>query len=601
MNIIEKCNSINDEKNKINKIFSMLELSNTNTDSISESMIITKTIMDNINQLKDETGEIFDKMNDIPYFNPEEVDEFKDFYAKSTLRYLDEENNITSKMWIESCALLYKGIVTEKHQEYTRLWVETINNLFFKLDKAYNSGNIELVNETKQAILDLAWNPECRFNAKNRMRISEKKREELKSRFNKFIYSMDGFMNNLDTVQEVVQESALSEVDKYPLYVVLTYTGTGFGRLINAYTHGIYSHAAISLDADMTRLYSFNIKDNGFTVESIAGYLKENKESTMVIYTIFINKKDLVKIKTKLDYFLLNKKKTKYSILNIIGLMVNKPIQLANDMICSQFVDYILKTIDIDMTNKHSGLVTPNDLYMSLNPNIYKMYEGKVSDYDYKKMEKLKDLFIKKAKTITESMMNLSNNESSYVQAICENKEYITNLIALDEKQDILSERNKMIYEYLRPYIDIDYICEAKEFPVQFDKDGNLLIQKIKSIDYDHEFSQSHKLLKLYEGSDNVEGMKYELSKLWFLNSLLEKKIYSETDEKVKNGYHKSRARILNDFNKYSKIINKKDNSFNFTSYYNNSPFSDATIKINNSTLHHGGQLIKNISKLLLH
>ncbi len=116
----------------------------------------------------------------------------------------------------------------------------------------------------------------------------------------------------------------------------------------------------------------------------------------------------------------------------------------------------------------------------------------------------------------------------------------------------------------------------------------------IQILDFDHKFSLSHKSLKLYEEIENLEGIKYELSKLWFLNNLLEKKIYSESDKSKKDGYHKSRARILNDFHKYSKIVNSKDKEFNFTDYYNNSPFSDVTIKINNSTLYHGGKLIKN-------
>ncbi len=97
----------------------------------------------------------------------------------------------------------------------------------------------------------------------------------------------------------------------------------------------------------------------------------------------------------------------------------------------------------------------------------------------------------------------------------------------------------------------------------------------IQIIDFDHKFSQSHKLLKIYEESENLEGMKYELSKLWFLNNLLEKQIYSESDEDKKKEYHKSRARILNVFHKYSKLVNSKDKEFNFTTYYNNSPFND--------------------------
>lgn len=598
MNIIKECKRIEESKTKLDKIFSIINLLKFNPTTLYENTIIKKSIRDNIQQMNDETGGYFDKLNDIPYFDPEELEDFKDLYSKSKVRFLDEDKKVNSREWLDSCNLLFNGIISDKQQEYTTLWVKKIQELYYEINKTKDKTKI---NELKQYILDLGWNPECEFSLENRIKNTQYKRELIKSKFTKNIYDIQEFTQNIENNIDYISESSISgEIEKFPLYVVLNYTGTGFGKLINKYTNGIYSHAAISLDADMSRLYSFNIRGNGFSLESIKDYLKENKDSTMAIYTLFINKKDLLTVKTKLDYFLLNKKRTRYSILNIIGLLVNKPVELYNDMICSQFVDHILKSIDIDITNKHSGLVTPNDLYISLNPNIYKLYEGKISEYNYKKVEKLKNVLIKKTKTITESMTQIVN-ENQYIEHLYDNKYNLTNIIALDEKSDILSKDKKDIYNYLKPYINIDYINEAKEFPVQFDNDGNLLIKRIQILDFNHEFSRSHKLLKLYEESENLEGIKYEISKLWFLNNILEKKIYSESDEDKKKEYHKSRARILSDFYKYSKLINSKDKDFNFTNFYNNSPFSDVTVKINNSTLYHGSKLIKNILKLFLH
>lgn len=133
---------------------------------------------------------------------------------------------------------------------------------------------------------------------------------------------------------------------------------------------------------------------------------------------------------------------------------------------------------------------------------------------------------------------------------------------------------------------DVDILKEAKEFPVQFDKEGNLLIKNMKKIDFEHEYSKSHKLLLVYDKNNSYDGMKYEISKLWFLNSILEKRIYSKnTKISSKNSYMKVRARILNDFNKYLKILTTNNPNFNFTEYYNNTPFSDATYKISKDTI----------------
>lgn len=592
MSIEKQCDSIVKESNKFIKICSMLNVQNEAT-SLYENMLISKVIDDNIDDLVDGTGDVYNRLNDIPYFSPEEMEDFKDYYTKSTLRYLDEKEKVTLKEWKNDYLLFYNGIITENHNKYAQLWTNKLYELYSEMTICDDPNRL---NAIKQDILDLGWNPNIPFNVESKVKVTKLIREDLKRLNDKPIYDITNFLSEIS--DEPIQESH-KDLDRYPVYIVLTYTGTGFGRLINKYTKGVYSHAAIGLDSDLERLYSFNLKQNGFSVESLSGYISENDESIMAVYTIFVSKKDHRKIKTKLDYFLLNKKKTKYSILNILGLLVNKPVEMANDMICSQFVDYILKSVDIDMTNKSSGLVTPNDLYMALNPRIYKLYEGKMVDYDYKKLDKLKDLLINKPKTITESMMQV-NNESTYISSLYENKNNLSALYALYEHSDIVTGKNKVLYEYLKPYIDIDYVTEAKEFPVQFDKEGNLLIRKIKHLDCDYEYFQSHKLLIAYEENRNIEGMKYELSKLWFLNQILEKKIYSENNKDTKSGYHKSRARILNDFNKYLKIVLSIDKDFVFTDYYNDSPFSDAVIKINQSTLHHGAKLVKNMGKLLL-
>lgn len=529
-------------------IYSLDSLKESN--GVVDEILISNVIKDNINDLVCNTSEIFDSVSVIPYFLPEEIDNFRQtpVYSETKVEY---KNNMNK--WLESYRLLSNGIITDNLKEQTKIWIEQLEELYIEMNKASNTNTI---NSIKQSIVELGWNPELDFTIDTRCKVRNTMVEKLKNKYNKNVYDLSGFTSIVD--DSPITESADDNKRRYPLYVLLTYVGSGLAKVITRYTKGIYSHAAISLDSDLERIYSYNVSDNGFAIESLKRYLSLDPNSNMCVYTILLTKEELLKVKVKLDYFLLNKKKTKYSVLNILGLLVNKPVELANDMICSQFVDYILKTVDIDVTHKNSGLVTPNDLYLAMNPSIFKIFEGKMVDYDKKKVDRL-----------VNSLINRS--------------------ISVKEGTDLTS--------VLEPIM----ITEAKEFPVQFDDDGNLLIKRMKDLDIDHEYFKSHKLLLVYEKTNNIEGMKYELSKLWFLNNILEKKLYSEKNETVRNNYHKSRARILNDFNKYLKIVTTEDNTFSFTDYYNNSPFSDVTIKINNSTLHHGGKLLKNISKLLMY
>jgi protein tyrosine phosphatase len=102
-------------------------------------------------------------------------------------------------------------------------------------------------------------------------------------------------------------------------------------------------------------------------------------------------------------------------------------------------------------------------------------------------------------------------------------------------------------------------------------------------------------LLKQYEEANNIDGIKYELAKLWYMNTLLEDKIKNSKGSE-KQEYTKTRTRILNDFNKYLKIVLKEDKKFNFNRYYKNTPYGDDRVRIRNSTLKYG---LKNIRRII--
>ena len=40
-------------------------------------------------------------------------------------------------------------------------------------------------------------------------------------------------------------------------YIILTYTGTILSKIVKIYTKKEYSHVSISLDSDLTQMYSF--------------------------------------------------------------------------------------------------------------------------------------------------------------------------------------------------------------------------------------------------------------------------------------------------------------------------------------------------------
>ena len=146
-----------------------------------------------------------------------------------------------------------------------------------------------------------------------------------------------------------------------------------------------------------------------------------------------------------------------------------------------------------------------------------------------------------------------------------------------------------------------ELLKESKDLPVQFDNYGNLLITKPDKVDIDKEYFESHRLLKSYKDSKNIDGIKFELCRLWYLNTIAENKIYTKKlDKDELKAVNTSRARILNDFNKYIKIVLKEDKNFNFNNFYAKSKFDDKQIRVNRSTLKYSYEYIKKVLKDIL-
>lgn len=138
---------------------------------------------------------------------------------------------------------------------------------------------------------------------------------------------------------------------------------------------------------------------------------------------------------------------------------------------------------------------------------------------------------------------------------------------------------------------------EIKQFPVEFDKEGNLIIYKsrIGSLSYGDEIADSVQLLESYRNTNNIEGMKYELAKLWFINDSIEKKLKKHLTNQQYKDLIDDRATCLNTFKFNLEYVMKAEQGFNFSDYYNSTPFSDNSIKITSDTLKY---TIKAVSKI---
>ncbi len=169
------------------------------------------------------------------------------------------------------------------------------------------------------------------------------------------------------------------------VYIILTNTNTKVSKFLRLFTGDEYNHVSIALSGDCSEMYSFARWIDwcpwiaGFARENVdEGVLAHHPETKCIIYDLEVSNKDYLVILKRLNKFLRNPRKYRYSFISIPLMFFNIPYERKDLYVCSTFVSYILRDIvDID---KNFTLIKPSD-YSNLQLNS--VYEGKLRDFVY--------------------------------------------------------------------------------------------------------------------------------------------------------------------------------------------------------------------------
>lgn len=606
--LLEACKT--ETPNSIAKKLLMMKIHNN---SFYENLITNNAISDVIDSYDGITyNSPFTDISfgDLPLITPQDMIDSGVFSSNPEFNYYSAiadnstlDDSISVSEWFEMYKANFDGFYTE-FGSYMGKWVNKVRELTFGLNIIKESGDEKAIAARKQSILELGWNPEVPFDKKNRIiakniMIEKMNESSIPTRF----IDIRGYYSNRDIS---IMESIDNKDTLKPVFIVLTEGKTTFSKAIKSITKDIYSHASISFDSTLRKMYSFGINNSSNGIRG--GFIEEDinkfSDTTRIgVFTFFVKDKEYNIIKNMIENLKQNILNTAYSYRNIITFLFNTPYQTDMKMICSQFVDRCLKLCGIDITRKDSSLVSPHDLKVASkkNKSIYTVYEGLARKYDSDKVKKVITSITNKAKPIKENTKRYTPSE--YIYEVINSIGDIDRLNELKPNMEFVFNKNSNEYMLIENMIfagitAIPY-TEAKEFPVQFDSDGNMILSNIRSINYDAEYNKSHKLLREYLKSNNIEGMKYELSKLWMILNIIENRIHSKNNKVNKTKEYNAKARITNDFKYYMNKLLELDPEFNFTEYYNNSPFSDASVKINNTTLQYMGKLLSKFVKYL--
>lgn len=495
-----------------------------------------------------------EEYKDLAFFSPNEMTDLGVYGNNNRYSNTPFINNAESKRWFESYEMLFNNPylgVSEQYRELNRKRIETLKELYYQLNRNYSRKD-----DIKQSILELGWNPELDFSDTTRIKVDKRVNKMMNESVNKFI-----FVNLTNVPIKEENEEKLIAPFYRPVYIVFTETKTLFGKAIRKLGFGNISHVAISFDEELEQMYSFSHDNGGFGIERLSN---DTSITNLKVFCIFVDNIKYNKIKNTVSSLLKDSINTSYNYLGVgyfalsrffKRFRLERSNKMDTTMFCSQFVDALFKSAGIKLNKSKSNDTSPLELYNAVSKRniIYELYNGSRKAYN---------------------SLNIRNLVTDMINKLSIHKEEFSN-------------SDNFVFA----------ITEAKDFPIQFDNNGDLLIAKskdINNIDFEEEYNASHKLLLIYSKNKHYDGMKYELCRLWFLNSLIERKIYTKNNKDL----YKVRARILNDFNKYMNEITESDKSFNFIEYYKETPFNDDTVKIKSSTLKYTAKYIKDLLRL---
>ena len=201
------------------------------------------------------------------------------------------------------------------------------------------------------------------------------------------LYSVYG---NYEYLNEITQDSLKRNKKLKPVFVVTTYTSTMLGSIIKNWFNVKYSHALISLDPYLRTMYTYDA--GGLIIDDIHRYMYDLPGSTMAVMCILVTPKMYDSIKKDIDFYVQNKDKTHYNLMGLLKWLKGSSKENSFGelwMICSEFVDAILKNNMIDLSGSSSANVHPATFgQYKVRNNLFLVYEGFCANYDGRKIEK---------------------------------------------------------------------------------------------------------------------------------------------------------------------------------------------------------------------
>jgi Orthopoxvirus protein of unknown function (DUF830). len=171
------------------------------------------------------------------------------------------------------------------------------------------------------------------------------------------------------------------------VYILLTRTDTLFSRFIANITGNEYTHAALSLDYELTQLYSFGrlyayIPWIGCfkREETAAGVYKRFPDSPCALFELKVNELSYDAINARICEIARESSRYRYNVIGLFGNYINKPIRRERRYFCSEFVADTLIRGDALRLRRDPALIRPSDFMEMVE--FKRIYSGTLESLD---------------------------------------------------------------------------------------------------------------------------------------------------------------------------------------------------------------------------
>ena len=169
------------------------------------------------------------------------------------------------------------------------------------------------------------------------------------------------------------------------IYIILTYSGTLLSKIIKIYTRDEFSHVSISLDKELSKMYSFgrlnayNPFIGGFVQENInKGIFYRFKKTKTKVYSLSITDEQYETIGNTINDFISNKKEYKFNIIGLFAVAFKVKLKFEKSYYCAEFVKHVLDEAHIETCLPE--IIRPEDFKNITDTK--EIYNGILIDYN---------------------------------------------------------------------------------------------------------------------------------------------------------------------------------------------------------------------------